>query len=249
MKLSTGFRIAVAVLLIGFTLLPSAYGAGRCDELWSAALDDNTGSIRQIVSSGTAVNCRDPQTAETPLMAAAMNGKVESVKLLLSLGADPNLKNAHGTTALDMARDREKAFTAVPSMAAVRGKLREVITALESRTTATSRDRPPLVVSDADPNMVARLKLQSARSAVMAGKYSMAMNNVNEILGLRGLSDANRASALALSGQVGFTTHAWAQVKRDCEKVLAISAADRDDQDSCKDYLKALRQYHPELFR
>jgi ankyrin repeat protein len=42
----------------------------------------------------------------TPLMQAAYKGNVKFVKLFLKYGADPNLKDKQGKTALDMAKKK-----------------------------------------------------------------------------------------------------------------------------------------------
>ena len=47
---------------------------------------------------------RSPDDGETALMAAARNGHVETVRVLLDAGADPNLRNAWGDSALGLAR-------------------------------------------------------------------------------------------------------------------------------------------------
>lgn len=49
----------------------------------------------------------------TPLMAAAVRGKVEQVRELLALGADPTLRNDQGCTALDLVKSE---FGAVPPL-------------------------------------------------------------------------------------------------------------------------------------
>jgi len=229
-----------------------AQGAGRCDELWAAAMDDNVTSISELVQAGVNVNCRDPQTAETPLMAAATNGKVEAVKLLLSLGANANVKNAHGDTALDMARDHEKAFSQIPNLAGLAEHQRQVIALLTPRTTGADGPhgtRPPLVVKPADPDMVAHFKLESAHAALLAGLNKDALGYASDVLALSGVSEANRASAFAVAGEASMRTKDWAQAKRNCEKVLAMPDADPDDKDNCKENLKTLRKYFPEMFQ
>ncbi|HSH70825.1 MAG TPA: ankyrin repeat domain-containing protein [Deferrisomatales bacterium] len=46
---------------------------------------------------------RSPSDGETALMAAARNGHVATVRVLLDAGADPNLRNAWGDSALGLA--------------------------------------------------------------------------------------------------------------------------------------------------
>ena len=47
-------------------------------------------------------------TQRTPLMYAAAAGHPKICAMLLALGADPSLKNLHGQTALDCAREHNK---------------------------------------------------------------------------------------------------------------------------------------------
>lgn len=42
------------------------------------------------------------KAGDTPLMLAAGNGRVSTVRLLLSLGANPNLKNRNNRSAIDL---------------------------------------------------------------------------------------------------------------------------------------------------
>ena len=58
----------------------------------------------------------------TPLMMAARYGSVDSVKQLLSAGADPLLKNKKGLTAIDFAQGVERADVANLIAAAVRAR-------------------------------------------------------------------------------------------------------------------------------
>jgi hypothetical protein len=60
--------------------------------------------VKSIVEGGADVNWQMELTGLTALMAAASAGKAEVVKFLLAHGADPNLKDANGRTALQRAR-------------------------------------------------------------------------------------------------------------------------------------------------
>lgn len=73
--------------------------------------------IRYAVAAGADVNCCAHRGSGTPLMTAAFSGNVEALKLLLELGADPNIQSTQGGgTALhwaaqvcDSAKSREVA--------------------------------------------------------------------------------------------------------------------------------------------
>jgi hypothetical protein len=241
-----------AILLSAFLAACPAHGADRCDELVAAASADDVKQIKEIVKEGTGVNCRDSQTAETALMAAAKSGRVGAVKLLLASGADPNIKNTRGKTALGIVQNFEKAFSKEPDFAELVKNQRQVIAILEPRTergAASQPDATPLEVKPADPNVIARLKLDSARDAVMAGQYSNAMKYLTEVFSMKGLSERNRTRSMAITADLSMRRQDWTLAKRTAESVVNSSGADEEDQDFCKEVLKTLRQYHPELFQ
>lgn len=66
---------------------------------------DNTKMIKLLVKAGADVNAR-VSGGSTLLMQAASGLRLTNVKLLLSLGADPNLSNPRGDTALSWLEDR-----------------------------------------------------------------------------------------------------------------------------------------------
>jgi len=66
---------------------------------------DNTKMIKLLVKSGADVNSRR-NDGSTVLMESASALRVTTVKLLLSLGADPSLKNQRGDTALSWIEGR-----------------------------------------------------------------------------------------------------------------------------------------------
>jgi ankyrin repeat protein len=63
--------------------------------------------VRDLLKHGAPVNARQ-QHGWTPLHAAAQNGNLEIIEILLQNGADPSIKNEEGVTALDLARKQNR---------------------------------------------------------------------------------------------------------------------------------------------
>ena len=81
----------------------------RENQLWEAARDGKDGEIERLIDAGTHVDCAHPGRSDTtPLMTAARYANLSSVKLLVRYGADVNMKNRWGRTALDDARKYNK---------------------------------------------------------------------------------------------------------------------------------------------
>ena len=59
--------------------------------------------MNQAVYYGADVNARVSYAGRTPLFVAAIHGKAEAARFLLAHGAEPNLKDEKGLTALDLA--------------------------------------------------------------------------------------------------------------------------------------------------
>jgi ankyrin repeat protein len=68
--------------------------------LAAAAGNDKSGALEFLLKSGGDVNARSSRDGSTPLFAAVMNGSLANVNLLLSRGADPNVRDARGRTPL-----------------------------------------------------------------------------------------------------------------------------------------------------
>lgn len=236
------------LLMALISLASPAYAGDRCDELWGAAMGGDASSITSLVNAGVNVNCTDAATNETPLMAAAGTGNADAVRALLSLNADPNQKNPTGHTALTLAQGKYDAFSANPNMAMMADRFKQIVDALQPVTTGGGA-KAEIVITDADPNMIAKLKFESVNAAMMARQYGDATTYLNEILNLNGVSEANRAKALSRLGDVGFSSQNWQQAKDSCEKVMGMPEADPEDQESCKQTLKDLRTHKPELFQ
>ena len=70
------------------------------DLLVTAAKENNPEAVRFLLAEGYDVNHATPNSKETALLWASINGDIESVRLLLQNGADKNHLNAQGQDAL-----------------------------------------------------------------------------------------------------------------------------------------------------
>ena len=100
-----------------------------------------------------------------------------------------------------------------------------------------------------DINEVARVKLDAAKSAMMAGLYDPAGKSILEVMRMDSVSKRWRAHAFTLAGDLGMRTKDWELAKTMCEKVLTFTEADEEDRAWSTDTLKTLRKLHPELFK
>jgi ankyrin repeat protein len=72
----------------------------RGAELVLAAGRGDGVNVEKLLKLGAAVNHRDPVTKLTPLIQAARFGRTNTLVILLQAGADPNLQDRMGFTAL-----------------------------------------------------------------------------------------------------------------------------------------------------
>ena len=82
-----------------------ARGAAPHDAMFEAAAQGHADILRALVAAGARVDATDDDDRRTALHWAAGNARVEAAQALLSLGANPNVRNKWGRTALDSARN------------------------------------------------------------------------------------------------------------------------------------------------
>lgn len=76
-----------------------------------AASKGHTAMMRLLIDNDAYIDAESPN-GTTPLMMAAYYASPIAVKLMLEEGADPNLQNQDGQTALDMALSKDKLLSA-----------------------------------------------------------------------------------------------------------------------------------------
>ena len=96
----------IALVLAAATL--AAAGTRTDAELFQAIRNDDVAGMTKLLNAGADLNARDAHGA-TPSMHAALYCSLPCLRILLDRGADPNLFNSAGATALMWAAgDAEK---------------------------------------------------------------------------------------------------------------------------------------------
>ena len=88
--------LLVAMFLLG---IASALAQGQAQSLNTAIRDGDHRQVKTLLAQGANINAQDAD-GTAPLMHAVVNAGADCVKLLLDKGADPNLSNKAGATAL-----------------------------------------------------------------------------------------------------------------------------------------------------
>jgi ankyrin repeat protein len=91
--------------------------------LHDAALAGSAEVIMLLLDRGAKIDARDREAGATPLMLAASLGKVDALALLLKRGASPTLRDNHGRTALDRAKEAGSTETIRLLVAATTGSV------------------------------------------------------------------------------------------------------------------------------
>jgi ankyrin repeat protein len=94
---------------------------GEDDALVTATYLHELGVFENLINEGADLNCRDG-IGQTSLHAAADRGWRDLVRRLLDLGADPDLKDFTGDTALEIALFKEHSDIALLLGSRARGK-------------------------------------------------------------------------------------------------------------------------------
>ena len=98
--MATHKSVILPALLLALGISPAAEPEAT-DRFYQAIRNNDLASLKALIKSAD-INAGDRRGA-TPLMYAAAFGSIEELKLLLDTGADPNVKNSFGATALNCA--------------------------------------------------------------------------------------------------------------------------------------------------
>jgi hypothetical protein len=100
---------AIVSRLLDFGAQPNVADHDGRTPLWLAVHKEDARIAALLLDYKANPNCRVGKNRLTPLMAAAKNGRIEVVNLLLDRGADPRLVAEDGRTAAQFARENFKA--------------------------------------------------------------------------------------------------------------------------------------------
>src|SRR5215475_5224967 len=92
-------RILLVCTLLCACIAASAGQSLTQDRLYSAIRANDLRQIKALLEEGVSANAEGPDGI-TPLMAAAENGSLDAMKMLIDRRADVNAKNTYGSTAL-----------------------------------------------------------------------------------------------------------------------------------------------------
>jgi len=99
--------IFCALLLTPFSSPQASHDP--CIDLIEAAFLDEAEEMADLFADGVSANCQD-HDGETPLMLAAEGGSVAAIRILLAHGAEVNVWDRNGQSALDRARSKISLF-------------------------------------------------------------------------------------------------------------------------------------------
>lgn len=101
--------IKLTLMVTSLLLSASCSGQNKSDsnapdiDIHTAIISDNLEVLQQHIDFGSDLNVKDPFGGSSPLISAAVFGKVEAAKILLDAGVELHIQNNDGSTALHTA--------------------------------------------------------------------------------------------------------------------------------------------------
>ncbi|HTL01497.1 MAG TPA: ankyrin repeat domain-containing protein [Vicinamibacterales bacterium] len=147
------YPLTFVAVLMGILVSISVAQTNQSDAFYSAIRANDLPRLNALLTQGAGVNAKDTQGI-TPLMYAAWVGSADAMKVLLDRGADPNIANSSGSTALMMSvTELPKvqlliARGANVNLASTRGRTALLLAAMSDRSSEIVR---ALIAAGADP--------------------------------------------------------------------------------------------------
>lgn len=91
----------IAVFSFAALILSGCLNRSTQDTLHDAVRRNDSAAVQQLLRQGASVDARDADGL-TPLMLACMNLQEQNIRLLVRAGANPQLTNPAGTSAVQM---------------------------------------------------------------------------------------------------------------------------------------------------
>jgi len=94
------FSLTMLLCLLLLAAPQATAGPGDAEKLIEKVFSQDLNGLEQLIAAGVDVDARDPNSGSTALMLACNYGFYDMVKILLSAGADPDVADNGGMTAL-----------------------------------------------------------------------------------------------------------------------------------------------------
>lgn len=212
------------------------------DDFVRAAADGDTGLVEAFLRGGMDRNSQDARGI-SPLMAGAVAGKPEVVKLLLDENANPNLQDKSGNTALILATENNRAAAVralIEGNADVRIRNKENVTALLKAANSKFDDVAAVLLDTSKDQLAKDGQLDKALCVA-------ALLDDGKLLGML-LDKGAKPNAKIENGQTALMFAAMFG-KQDIVEALLSRGADPRlvDKSGANASVLALQKGHPEL--
>lgn len=161
--------VPLVVLLAAMVTVPATSQESSSEAFYAAIRANDLGRLDGMLTAGADINAKD-ERGITPLMYTAWVGSTDAMKLLLDRGADPNLINSTGSTALMLsATEIAKVRLLIGrganvNLASARGRTALFLAAMADRSADIVR---LLIAAGADVKVVDGMKMTVLHAAAL----------------------------------------------------------------------------------